>query len=132
MPRCGGHGFGRSNTSQEFDMSAPEKLAAKRNQLRNLRKAIPDTFSGFVSMEQAASAEGALTKKEKEFVALGIAVATRCEACINSHVNALVKIGASREEISEVLGTAIQMAGGPGLMYAGQALEAYDELSAEA
>lgn len=113
-------------------MSAPEKLSQKRNQLRALRKAIPDTFAGFVTMEQAASADGALPKKQKEFVALGIAVATRCEACINSHVNALVKLGATREEISEVLGTAIQMAGGPGLMYAAQALEAFDEISESA
>ncbi|SPF77708.1 carboxymuconolactone decarboxylase family protein [Pseudoprimorskyibacter insulae] len=113
-------------------MSAPEKLTQKRNQLRNLRKAIPDTFGGFIAMEQAASTDGALSKKQKEFVALGIAVATRCEACINSHVNALVKLGATREEVAEVLGTAIQMAGGPGLMYAGSALEAFDELSASA
>ena len=111
-------------------MTAPEKLSQKRNQLRNLRKAAPDTFAGFVAMEQAASTDGALTKKQKEFVALGIAVAMRCDACIVSHMSALIKREASREEVVEVLGTAIQMAGGPGLMYAAQALETYDELTA--
>ncbi len=111
-------------------MSAPEKLSRKRNQLRNLRKAMPDTFAGFVAMEQAASAKGALETKQKEFVALGIAVAMRCDACITSHMNALIRLGATREEVTEVLGTAIQMAGGPGLMYAAQALENFDELSA--
>lgn len=110
-------------------MSAPEELAAKRTQLRNLRKAIPDTFAGFVAMEQAASADGALTKKQKEFIAFGIAVAMRCEACIVSHTKALVSLGATREEVVEVLGTSIQMSGGPGLMYAGKALEVFDEFS---
>ncbi|MEC3861513.1 carboxymuconolactone decarboxylase family protein [Mesobacterium sp. TK19101] len=111
-------------------MSATEDLATKRNQLRNLRKAIPDTFAGFVAMEQAASADGALSKKQKEFIALGIAVAMRCEACIVSHAKALVSVGATREEVVEVLGTSIQMSGGPGLMYAGKALEIFDEFTA--
>jgi alkylhydroperoxidase AhpD family core domain len=111
-------------------MSAKEKLAEKRNELRNLRKAIPDTFSGFVAMEQAASADGALSKLQKEFIALGIAVAMRCDACIVSHSKALATLGASREQVAEVLGTAIQMSGGPGLMYAAKALDVFDEFTA--
>lgn len=112
-------------------MSYKDKLADTRNNLRNMRKAIPDTFAGFVALEQAASADGALDKKQKEFIALGIAVALRCEDCILTHVSALVRIGATREEIGEILGTSIQMAGGPGLMYAAKALAVFDELSAD-
>lgn len=58
-------------------MSFTEKFAETRNNLRNLRKAIPDTFAGFVTMEKAASADGVLSHKEKELIALGIAVALR-------------------------------------------------------
>ncbi|EEX16461.1 MAG: carboxymuconolactone decarboxylase family protein [Salipiger thiooxidans] len=112
-------------------MTYKDKLADTRNNLRNMRKAIPDTFAGFVALEQAASADGALDKKQKEFIALGIAVALRCEDCILTHVSALVRIGATREEIGEILGTSIQMAGGPGLMYAAKALAVFDELSAD-
>lgn len=111
-------------------MSYKEKLSETRNNLRALRKAIPDTFGGFVAMEQAASPDGALTHKTKELIALGIAVALRCEDCIISHVGACHRAGASREEVAEALGTAIQMSGGPGLMYAGKALAAFDELTA--
>lgn len=110
-------------------MTYKDKLADTRNNLRSLRKAIPDTFAGFVALEQAASADGALDPKQKEFVALGIAVALRCEDCILTHISALVRSGASRDEISQVLGTAIQMAGGPGLMYAAKALAVYDEMA---
>ncbi len=110
-------------------MSFTEKFAETRNNLRGLRKAIPDTFAGFVQMEQTASADGALTHKTKELIALGIAVALRCEDCIISHVGACHRAGVTREELSEALGTAIQMSGGPGLMYASKALAAYDELA---
>lgn len=110
-------------------MSFKDNFAKTRNNLRSLRKAIPDTFAGFVSMEQAASADGALSHKEKELIAIGIAVALRCEDCIISHVSACIRAGASREELTDALGTAIQMSGGPGLMYAAKALAVFDELS---
>ena len=112
-------------------MSYKDKSTETRNNLRNLRKAIPDTFAGFVSMEQAASADAALSHKQKELIAIGIAVALRCEDCIVSHVNACIRSGVSREELAEALGTAIQMSGGPGLMYAGKALACFDELTGD-
>ena len=40
--------------------------------------------------------------------------------------------GASREELGDVLAMAIQMGGGPGLMYAGHALACWDELASKA
>ncbi len=113
-------------------MSFTEKFAETRNNLRGLRKAIPETFAGFVQMEQAASADGALTHQQKELIALGIAVALRCEDCIISHVGACHRAGVSRDQLVETLGTAIQMSGGPGLMYASKALAAFDEVSASA
>ena len=113
-------------------MSYKEKFSETRNNLRNLRKTIPETFAGFVSLEQAASPDGALSHKDKELIALGISVALRCEDCIISHAGACHRAGCTREEVAEALGTAIQMSGGPGLMYASKALAAFDELSGAA
>jgi len=62
-------------------------------------------------------------------VALGIAVATKCEACIALHIEALIRCGATRDEISDVLGMCLQMGGGPSMMYAAKALACFDELS---
>ena len=62
-------------------------------------------------------------------MALAISVADRCEPCISLHVEALVRAGATREEVSDVLGMCIQMGGGPSMMYAAKALECFDELS---
>lgn len=111
-------------------MSWKAKLDDTKNQLRGLHKAAPDASRAFGALTAAVKETGALDFKAKEFVALGIAVAQQCEACIVLHVDALRKAGATREEVSDVLGMCIQMGGGPAMMYAGKALECWDELTA--
>ena len=112
-------------------MSWKDKLDGTRNQLRGLNKTIPDTTRAFGALGKAVKEGGVLEFKTKEFIALGIAVATRCESCIVLHVETLIRAGATREEIGDVLAMTIQMGGGPSMMYAAKALECYDELTAE-
>ncbi|SMD10749.1 carboxymuconolactone decarboxylase family protein [Rhizobium sp. RU36D] len=94
---------------------------------RTLRKEMPEVMAGFSSLAQAALKDGALDKKTKEFIALGIGIATRCDGCIGYHTEALVKLGATRQEFQEVLGMAIYMGGGPSLMYAAHAMGAWEQ-----
>lgn len=96
-----------------------------------LRKATPETMKGFSAMAAAATADGALDKKTKELIALAIGVSQRCDGCIGFHAKALQKLGATREEIAEVLGMTVYMGGGPALMYAADALRAYDQFCEE-
>ena len=110
-------------------MAWNEKLNDTRNQLRALNKSIPETAKAFGALGKTVKEGGVLEFKTKEFVALGIAVATKCDACIALHIDTLIRIGASRDEISDVLGMTIQMGGGPSMMYAAKALECFDELS---
>lgn len=98
--------------------------------LAKLRKDIPDLMSGFSGLAQAATKDGALDKKTKELIALALGIAARCDGCIGFHAQALVKLGASREELVETLGMAVYMGGGPSLMYAADALAAFEEFSA--
>lgn len=107
-----------------------EKFSDIKTQLRNLNGAIPDTTKAFGALGATVKGDGALDHKTKEFVALGIAVSSRCEPCIMFHIDALIRAGATREEVSEALAMAIQMGGGPSMMYASKALECFDELSA--
>ncbi len=111
-------------------MTWKNTLDATRNGLRNLNGAIPDTVRAFNAMGKTVKDGGTLDFKTKEFVALGISVAIRCEPCITLHVEALVKAGTTREELGDVLAMSIQMGGGPAMMYAAKALECYDELTA--
>lgn len=113
-------------------MAWTNKLSETRDQLRSLNKTIPDTARAFGALGKSVKEGGVLDFKSKEFVALGIAVATKCDACIALHVEALIRSGATREEIGDVLAMTIQMGGGPSMMYAAKALECFDELSAGA
>ena len=56
--------------------------------------------------------------------------------CVRSsnphHAKALVELGASKAEVEETLGMAIYMGGGPSLMYAADAMLAYEQFSQHA
>ena len=100
-------------------------------QLASLRADIPDTMRGFSAMAQAATKDGALDKTTKELIAMALSVAARCDPCVGYHAKALVKLGASRAEVEEMLGMCVYMGGGPSLMYAAAALAAYEEFGGE-
>jgi AhpD family alkylhydroperoxidase len=89
-------------------------------------------MKSFSSLARAASEAKALDVKTKELIALGISVAVRCDACIAFHAESAVRQGATREEMMETMGMAIYMGAGPSVMYAAQALEAYDQFLAKA
>lgn len=97
--------------------------------LAKLRKEMPDVMSGFSALAQAATKENALDKKTKELIALALGIAGHCDACIGFHVKALVKLGLTREELIDMLGMAVYMGGGPSLMYAADALKAFEQVS---
>ncbi len=95
--------------------------------LAKLHKNIPETMTGFQSMMTGATKDGALDKKAKELIALGIAIATHCEGCIAFHVQKLVQLDVKEAEVMETLAMAVYMGGGPSLMYAAKALQAYEQ-----
>ena len=101
-------------------------------ELMTFRKEAQAPMSGFDMMAKSAMAEGVLSALQKELIATAIAVSTRCEGCIGFHVRGLVKLGATREQINEMLAVAVYMGGGPSLMYAAEVLAAYEEFSAQA
>lgn len=99
-------------------------------QLAKLRNEMPEVMSGFSALAQAATKDGVLDRKSKELIAIALAVANHCPGCIGFHSQTLVKLKASREELLETLSMAIYMGGGPSLMFAAEALEAFEEFSA--
>lgn len=98
-------------------------------QLAKMRKEIPEVMSGFSAIAEASTKQGVLDKKTKELISMALAVANHCEGCIGFHAQTLVKLNTSREELLETLSMAIYMGGGPSLMYAAEALEAFEEFS---
>lgn len=99
------------------------------NHLKSIREANPELMQAFHQLSQAATKEGTLDKKTKELIAMALAVAARCDGCIGFHAKALVHLGASKAELMETLGMAVYMGGGPSLMYAAEAVGAFEEFS---
>ncbi|PZQ51603.1 MAG: carboxymuconolactone decarboxylase [Rhodovulum sulfidophilum] len=95
-----------------------------------MRRAVPAVMQGFGALAKAAGAPGAVDAKTKEMIALAIGVTQRCDGCVGFHAKALVDFGATRDEVAEVLGMCVYMGGGPALMYAADALRAFDQFSA--
>ena len=97
--------------------------------LKGLRASTPEVMKGFNDLGRAATAAGALDGKTKELIALALSVAARCDPCIAFHTQALVKLGATRQELDETLGVTTYMGGGPSLMYAASAVAAFEEVA---
>ena len=95
--------------------------------MASLRTSTPGVMKAFGELGRAATAPGVLDTKTKELIALALGVAARCDACIGFHTQALVKLGATRQEVDEALGVTTYMGGGPSLMYAAGAVAAFDE-----
>jgi AhpD family alkylhydroperoxidase len=114
-----------------MDKSWPELAGELSAELRDLRGGVPEVMKAFSNIAQAALAPKALDGKTKELIAIGIAVAVRCDDCIAFHVKAAFAQGASRDEVAEALGMAIYMGAGPSVMYASHALEAFRQFASE-
>ena len=95
--------------------------------LTKLRAEAPEMMKGFSDLAAAATKDGVLDKKTKELIALALGVAARCDGCLGFHTQALARLGASRQEVVETLGMATYMGGGPSLMYAADALSAFEQ-----
>jgi len=100
--------------------------------LKVLRQEIPETMQAFSALAQAATKDGVLDKKTKELIALALGVASHCDGCIGFHGEALARLGATRQEVLEVLSMAIYMGGGPSLMYAADAIKAFTQYEEKA
>ena len=92
------------------------------------KSAAPDVARAFGGLFQAAMNEGAIGAREKELIALGIALGLRCDACVYTHVEKAMKAGATREQVVEAAGVAVMMQGGPAYTYLPKLLEALDAI----
>ena len=96
-----------------------------------LGRLLPDSMAAFGDLGAATYTDGAISAKQKELIALAIAVTVRCDGCVAFHARAAHRRGASREEVAEAISVALQMGGGPSMVYGGEALAAYDEFNSK-
>jgi AhpD family alkylhydroperoxidase len=85
-------------------------------------------YASFLEMEKAAFADGALPKKTKELIAVGISVTIGCESCMQWHIDQAAQSGASLQEVLEAIEVGIEMGGGPATVSARFALEVMESV----
>jgi len=110
-----------------MEKTYPEYRQHLQSLMIKLGNELPGPMSGFGQLHRQAVADGALSTKVKELIALGIGIAARCDGCIAYHVHDALKAGATRKEIVETIGVAILMGGGPATVYGTEAFEALEQ-----
>ena len=80
-------------------------------------------YKAFLEMEKATYSDGALPKKTKELIAIGISVVMDCQSCMQWHIEQASKAGASQQEILEAVEVGIEMGAGRATVSARFALD---------
>ena len=110
-------------------MDKLEKLTRKRKQAHaRLLELDSPVYRAFLEMEAAAFSDGALARKHKELIAIGISVVIDCESCMQWHIEQAAAGGATRKEVLEAIEVGIEMGGGPATVSARFALEVMDQV----
>jgi AhpD family alkylhydroperoxidase len=77
-----------------------------------MKEQTPGMINGFGGLFSKVMGKGAITVLEKEFIAVAIGVAIRCEPCIKLHVKMCLDAGATKEQVLEAASVAVMMGGG--------------------
>jgi AhpD family alkylhydroperoxidase len=85
-----------------------------------------EVYEKFLEMEKATYKDGAINRKNKELIAVGISVVINCESCMQWHVEQALICGATEKEVIEAIEVGVEMGGGPATAYARFALTVLD------
>ena len=94
-----------------------------------IAKVAPETIKGYQALSAAGSKTNHLDAKQRELIALAVAVSLRCDGCIAVHTTEARKVGATPEEISEALGVAISVNAGAALVYSARVFDAAEAVA---
>ena len=105
-------------------MSDPATMRRMTEELAETMKEISlstqgKTLSAWRRFTAAAHADGTVSRKHKELIAIAISLVKGCERCISYHVRSAIAAGAVEDEILEAAFVAVIMDGGPALAHLG-------------
>jgi AhpD family alkylhydroperoxidase len=93
-----------TTTHDTHSHAAPtERTKTDRAYAPRLRRGAPTEAAGYTAFAEAAlkNPDGQIPPKYRELIAIGVALTTQCEMCLESHVAAAVAAGATEQEIAE-------------------------------
>lgn len=96
------------------------------SRITELREYAPSAFETFFAFNDQALAEGKLSVKTKELIAVAVAHITGCPYCIELHVGNAKKNEVDKEELSEAIFVATALKAGSAAAHGVNALNAFD------
>ncbi|MBC7107419.1 MAG: carboxymuconolactone decarboxylase family protein [Methanomassiliicoccales archaeon] len=79
--------------------------------LELLAKQKPEIVQALYRMKAEVFRSGALTTKVKELIAVAISCLLKCETCLETHAQAAINAGATKEELQEAMIVAMYLTG---------------------
>jgi AhpD family alkylhydroperoxidase len=96
---------------------ATHELAERRTRLA------PEPAKAFSAFSRSVFAEGAITTKTKQLIAVAVAHVTQCPYCIRGHTSAALEKGATASELMEAIWVAAEMSAGAAYAHSSLALD---------
>ena len=95
--------------------------------MRELREAAPKEFEAWLNLDRVVGREdGKIPRKYRELIAIAVAHTTQCPFCIDLHVKAAKKAGASKEEVAEAVFLASALRAGAAATHGTLAMKSYE------
>jgi AhpD family alkylhydroperoxidase len=88
------------------------------SKLGTLDESAANGMATFWAFDKAAFEPGALSARDKQLIAIAVALTTQCPYCIKLHVDAARKEGATDEQLSETALVAAAIRAGGALTHA--------------
>jgi AhpD family alkylhydroperoxidase len=110
--------------SEDVYPAPSAELSHKRHELA------PDTDTAFRAFSKQVFADGALSAKTKQIIAVAVAHVTQCPYCIRGHTRGALRAGASEAEIMEAIWVAAEMRAGGAYAHSAIALDEMDKAAA--
>lgn len=102
-----------------------------KSRVGEMRAVAPDAINAYLALGASGAKAKHIDAKTRELISLAVAVTTRCDGCIASHIEAGLAAGLSKEELTEALGVAIAMNAGAALVYSARAFDCFEQLSSK-
>jgi AhpD family alkylhydroperoxidase len=77
---------------------------------------MPEMLESWITIRQKVADDGALTRKVKEFILIGINLVRGYPSGIENHMKKAIELGATQQEIMEVIATAVISSAAPSIM----------------
>jgi AhpD family alkylhydroperoxidase len=107
----------RNHMSEGLYPLTTGELAQRRRELT------PDAEAAFQAFSRTIFADGALSTKIKQLIAVAVAHVTQCPYCIKGHTKAALRHGASQQELMEAIWVAAEMRAGAAYAHSVLAIE---------